>query len=54
MQAYRQFFLHVPVVRHLLLPENVMDITNKYESNFVVMPAYEASFIDRIFYSMYR
>merc|ERR1711972_199137 len=36
------------------LPENVKSIMKKYESNFVVLPANEAYFIDRINNGMYR
>merc|ERR1711933_705314 len=36
------------------LPENVKAVMAKYESNFVVLPANEAYFIDRINNGMYR
>lgn len=36
------------------MPENVKAIVKKYEGNFVVLPANEAYFIDRINNGMYR
>merc|ERR1712176_1408006 len=36
------------------LPDSIKDIMKKYEGNFVVLPANEAYFIDRINNGMYR